>query len=178
MNSSIRIIDISLRNHNKTDQFRVMMAQLQEGSSLFSNTQPATANSGVRDVSATLQATRQSAMDSREAQQFESFHGSGNSSKLTQYRMVSDDLGHDIEDTSTSGQVGSGIKRSRPGGPSTPNPVIILTAICCVIALMLPTTVYEDGEASILPSYLHLSVPQKLIAAYALGLVTMVIFKP
>ncbi|XP_063428281.1 motile sperm domain-containing protein 1-like [Mytilus trossulus] len=55
------------------------------------------------------------------------------------------------------------------GGPSL---FVIITALVCIIALMLP----QQGDiASRLPDYLHLSVPQKLIAAYILGLVTMVI---
>lgn len=179
LNSSIRMTDVTVRNHNKTDQFRVMMTQVQDASStMFANAQQSgSVNSGVRDVAATLYATRQSGADSRESH-FESLLGSGHSSKLTQYRMLSDDHGQEGDDTPSSGIKGFGSKRLGSGGPSTPNPVIILTAICCVIALMLPVNVSEDGEPSILPSYLHLSVPQKLIAAYALGLVTMVIFKP
>ena len=49
------------------------------------------------------------------------------------------------------------------GGPSL---VVIFTAFMCIIALMLP----QQGDIeSRLPDYLHLSVPQKLIAAYILG---------
>lgn len=59
--------------------------------------------------------------------------------------------------------------RSESGGPSL---VVLVTAFMCIIALMLP----QQGDVeSRLPDYLHLSVPQKLIAAYILGLVTMVI---
>ena len=43
---------------------------------------------------------------------------------------------------------------------------MIITALVCIIALMLP----QQGDiATRLPDYLHLSVPQKLIAAYILG---------
>lgn len=56
---------------------------------------------------------------------------------------------------------------------SSPSLVIILAAVLCVASLMLPT----QGESSPLPNYLHLTTNQKLIAAYILGLVTMVIFK-
>lgn len=58
----------------------------------------------------------------------------------------------------------------RPGGG--PGLIVIFTAVSCIIALMLP--IQGDSESR-LPDYLHLSVHQKLIAAYILGLVTMVI---
>ena len=44
--------------------------------------------------------------------------------------------------------------------------VIVVAAIACIIALMMPT----QGETeSRLPDYLHLHNSQKLIAAYILG---------
>ena len=49
------------------------------------------------------------------------------------------------------------------GGPSF---VVIFTAFACIAALMLP--LHGDGGSS-LPDYLHLTVNQKLIAAYVLG---------
>ncbi|XP_022095335.1 motile sperm domain-containing protein 1-like [Acanthaster planci] len=56
----------------------------------------------------------------------------------------------------------------------TPGPTVVLLALVCVVALLLPM----QGEAgSSLPLYLHLTVNQKLIAAYVLGLVTMVILR-
>ncbi|XP_064455796.1 motile sperm domain-containing protein 1-like [Ornithodoros turicata] len=54
------------------------------------------------------------------------------------------------------------------------NVTVMAAAVACFVALMLPT----DGErSSSLPKYLHLTVTQKMIAAYILGLVTMVIFR-
>ncbi|XP_062579610.1 motile sperm domain-containing protein 1-like [Saccostrea cucullata] len=55
------------------------------------------------------------------------------------------------------------------GGPSL---IVICTAVSCILALMLPLS--GDTESR-LPDYLHLTVNQKMIAAYILGLVTMVI---
>lgn len=55
------------------------------------------------------------------------------------------------------------------GGPSF---IVIFTAIACIVALMLPL---HGDTGSNLPHYLHLTVNQKLIAAYILGLVTMLI---
>jgi len=54
--------------------------------------------------------------------------------------------------------------RARKG--SGPSLIVILTGLVCIVALMLP----QQGEVtSRLPDYLHLSVNQKLIAAYVLG---------
>ncbi|XP_060070837.1 motile sperm domain-containing protein 1-like [Ylistrum balloti] len=60
----------------------------------------------------------------------------------------------------------------RGGGPSL---IILLAAVSCILALMMPTQ-GMDSETS-LPEYLHLSIHQKLIAAYILGLVTMVVLQ-
>ncbi|XP_059507289.1 motile sperm domain-containing protein 1 isoform X2 [Stegostoma tigrinum] len=61
--------------------------------------------------------------------------------------------------------------RTASSGPSL---LTVFLGIICIIALMLPTL----GEAeSLVPVYLHLSVNQKLVAAYVLGLVTMVILR-
>lgn len=55
------------------------------------------------------------------------------------------------------------------GGPGI---IVILAAIVCILALWLP----QHGDSSSrLPDYLHLSVNQKLIAAYVLGLITMLV---
>lgn len=55
-----------------------------------------------------------------------------------------------------------------------PNFFFILVAIVCIVALTLPT----DGQVnSEFPSYFHLTLHQKLIFAYALGLVTMAILR-
>ena len=44
--------------------------------------------------------------------------------------------------------------------------MVVTAAILCIIALMMPTS--GDAESR-LPSYLYLSLHQKLIAAYILG---------
>lgn len=61
--------------------------------------------------------------------------------------------------------------RGSSGGPSL---LTVLLGLLCVAALMLPTL----GELeSTVPAYLHLSVNKKLVAAYVLGLLTMVILR-
>jgi len=57
-----------------------------------------------------------------------------------------------------------------------PNYVACIAAVVCILALFLPT----EGEVSSLLSdypWLHLSVNQKLVFAYVLGLVTMAILR-
>lgn len=64
-------------------------------------------------------------------------------------------------------------EQSRPvsGGPSL---LTVLLGLVCVAALMLPTL---GEKESTVPVYLHISVNKKLVAAYVLGLLTMVILR-
>lgn len=67
-----------------------------------------------------------------------------------------------------------GEQRNRENQP--PNYVACVAAVVCILALFLPT----EGEVSSLLSdypWLHLSVNQKLVFAYVLGLVTMAILR-
>lgn len=52
---------------------------------------------------------------------------------------------------------------------SGPSALIIILCAICLIALVLPTV----GEISSMPFYLHLTINQKLIAAYILGISLM-----
>ncbi|XP_064933670.1 motile sperm domain-containing protein 1 isoform X3 [Columba livia] len=61
--------------------------------------------------------------------------------------------------------------RTASSGPSL---LTVFLGIVCIAALMLPTLGEMD---SLVPLYLHLSVNQKLVAAYVLGLITMVILR-
>ncbi|XP_074658008.1 motile sperm domain-containing protein 1-like [Tubulanus polymorphus] len=60
------------------------------------------------------------------------------------------------------------------GRSSGPSLFVIFAAISCIFALMLPN---QGDRESRLPTYIHLSQNQKLIAAYVLGLVTMVLLR-
>lgn len=60
---------------------------------------------------------------------------------------------------------------SSRGGGSSVNPIILLTGLVCVIALLLP----NEGEQNSVP--FHISHNLKLVFSYVLGLVTMVIFR-
>lgn len=57
------------------------------------------------------------------------------------------------------------------------NYIAIIAGIVCIIALLLPTEQEQQKETN-LPSYLHLTVNLKLVFAYVLGLVSMVVFRP
>jgi len=59
---------------------------------------------------------------------------------------------------------------------SLPSVHVLLLLLACIIVLMLPTQ--GDNVNSNVPKYLYLSVNQKLIAAFILGLVTMAVLKP
>ena len=51
-----------------------------------------------------------------------------------------------------------------------PSAIVIIAAALSIVALMLPTSEEDMGRRETsLPLYLHLSVAQKLIAAYVLG---------
>ena len=90
-------------------------------------------------------------------------------------------------DPSTGMNLPGGAMFYNPSGNAAhynPNYVAVLTALVCIIGLMLPTSTSDKngsssaGSISSIPTYLHLSVNQKLLIAYTLGLVTMVIFRP
>lgn len=58
-----------------------------------------------------------------------------------------------------------------------PNYIAIISGIVCILALLLPINQEIQPESKI-PSYLHLSINLKLVFAYVLGLVSMVVFRP
>lgn len=64
------------------------------------------------------------------------------------------------------------VRDGRPGRATAPNYVAVAVGALCCIALMLPT----EGDRSSSP--FHLSVNFKLVLAYVLGLVTMVVLRP
>jgi len=80
----------------------------------------------------------------------------------------------------TKGQVGGGQGENninREG--QAPNYVACVAAVICILALFLPTEGDAVSNTSLLSDYpwLHLSVNQKLVFAYVLGLVTMAILR-
>ncbi|KAJ1347951.1 hypothetical protein KIN20_003141 [Parelaphostrongylus tenuis] len=51
-------------------------------------------------------------------------------------------------------------------------------AVVCAVALMAPTQGDPAAADSLLPNHLHLTVPQKLVAAYILGVVSILLLRP
>jgi len=64
-------------------------------------------------------------------------------------------------------------------GRHSPNYIACLAAVICILALFLPTEGEGLASSHLLAEYpwLHLSVNQKLVFAYVLGLVTMAILR-
>ncbi|CAD6189262.1 unnamed protein product [Caenorhabditis auriculariae] len=54
----------------------------------------------------------------------------------------------------------------------------VFLAILCAMALVTPTVGDADAPTSSVPPALHLTLPQKLVAAYLLGILSVVILKP
>lgn len=67
------------------------------------------------------------------------------------------------------------VRDYRQGRIQTPNYIVVVAAVVCIVALLLPTQGDEDTR---FPTYLHLTSHLKLVFAYVLGLVTMVILRP
>ncbi|CAI4228698.1 unnamed protein product [Auanema sp. JU1783] len=54
----------------------------------------------------------------------------------------------------------------------------LVVGLLCAVALVLPT-VHEPGAAnSNIPEYFHLTLPQKLVAAYILGIISILLIRP
>lgn len=81
-------------------------------------------------------------------------------------------------------QAEAGLLGHRDSARQPPNYIACLAAVICILALFLPTEgdaslTSASSTASLLAEYpwLHLSVNQKLVFAYVLGLVTMAILR-
>jgi len=75
-----------------------------------------------------------------------------------------------------------GAQQTREGQQNrenAPNYVACVAAVVCILALFLPTEGEKGDTANLLAdhAWLHLSVNQKLVFAYVLGLVTMAILR-
>lgn len=73
----------------------------------------------------------------------------------------------------------AGSAQNRGEGQQPPNYVACVVAVLCILALFLPTSCHQDQQSQPLQDYpwLHLSVNQKLVFAYVLGLVTIAILR-
>lgn len=55
---------------------------------------------------------------------------------------------------------------------------LIGIAIFCAICLLSPTVNDPSAASSVVPAYLHLSLPQKLVASYIMGVCSILILRP
>eukprot|EP00088_Acartia_fossae_P003111 TRINITY_DN11290_c0_g1_i1.p1 TRINITY_DN11290_c0_g1~~TRINITY_DN11290_c0_g1_i1.p1 ORF type:complete len:228 (-),score=62.23 TRINITY_DN11290_c0_g1_i1:485-1168(-) len=74
---------------------------------------------------------------------------------------------------------GSGGPAGQSRDGSNPNYIACFVAVVCILALFLPTYCEPNKAPSLLQDYpwLHLSLNQKLVFAYVLGLVTLAILR-
>lgn len=90
-----------------------------------------------------------------------------------------------------SRSMGSGMDGRRSCGPSSQASarirdenaassqlVCLGVVVLCAVALMAPTQGDPGAANSLLPSHFHLTVPQKLVAAYILGIVSILLLRP
>ncbi|RWS28666.1 motile sperm domain-containing protein 1-like protein [Leptotrombidium deliense] len=152
----IRCNDISASNYNKTDQFRIQMQELDSGMSMKN------VIIGNRDITATVLPTKCPTVETSESM-FEQISPSIESARNPQSSNVKE---YKISDT-----INEHVKENTLR--SLPSWAFVTAAILCLILILLPT----EGDQSRLPSYLHLTVSLKLMAAYALGLITMAILR-
>lgn len=79
----------------------------------------------------------------------------------------------DAEEASAASQDADGRRRGSATGGGSGYPVVLVVALACLVALLLPL----DEASSKEPALLRLSHQQKLVAAYVLGLVTMLLIR-
>ncbi|RWS08866.1 motile sperm domain-containing protein 1-like protein [Dinothrombium tinctorium] len=145
----VRCKDLSVANYNKTDYFRIEMRDSTSSSLL-----------GRRDLPATILPTKCASPEPNESafEQLSSSNTTATSSALKQYKISErEQSSHKIE-----------------ACRSMPSWALFTAAFICLIIIIFPV---EGDQTSVLPSYFRVKVEYKLMASYALGLLTMAIFK-
>lgn len=147
----VRHVAVSPSAAQQTDKFRIH---------IFDESSPGELV-GKRDILATLHPGVPDPSDNR------------HSSSLPHHRANAAILPPQAISNQDNVQAAYGPFTDHPG--QHPNLVACFAAIVCIVALFLPT----EGDTAILKDYpyLHLTVNQKLVFAYVLGLVTMAILR-
>ncbi|XP_076348001.1 motile sperm domain-containing protein 1-like isoform X2 [Tachypleus tridentatus] len=136
----IRHSNITQNNYGVTDKFRIQVYEHGRCHIL-----------GKRDIPATLLLSKPvtSVFSSTDSEQFERLSKQSiPKARNRQYAM----------------------NEAQESSNTRPNVIVILAAVLCIMALMLPMQGDPEGQ---LPLYFHLSMHQKLIAAYTLGLAAL-----
>ncbi|XP_014662541.1 PREDICTED: motile sperm domain-containing protein 1-like isoform X2 [Priapulus caudatus] len=149
----IRHTAINSANYSVTDKFRVQVYEHSGSRQII----------GKRDVPSTLLPGMQEERERHisDLDQFEQLPRSQvtRHQASAQYRLSDRHDRREGHETSTS----------------TSSIMVIMVGVLCVLALMLPLV---GDQASSWPDYLHISIHQKLISAYVLGLITVVLLRP
>lgn len=141
----VRHKEIGINNEGIRDKFRIQVSEHGQKSVI-----------GRKDITSILLPTKDKAPATEES-----------------FEAITTPPGLRRSDSQTSMSSRSMRTYSPGGSTSGPSWIIIVAAVVCIVALMLPM----EGDTSSLPSYLTLSLNQKLIAAYILGLVTMTVLR-
>jgi len=152
----VRHVAVSPSAVQQTDKFRIQ---------IFEDNSPGEVV-GKRDVLATLHPGVPDPSDSRHSASLP--HHSANAAALMAPQGSSNETGNYANTLNEHSSIAYG---------QHPNLIACFAAIVCIIALFLPT----EGESNNVMlkdyPYLHLTVNQKLVFAYVLGLVTMAILR-
>jgi len=152
----VRHVAVSPSAVQQTDKFRIQ---------IFEDNSPGEVV-GKRDVLATLHPGVPDPSDSRHSASLP--HHRANAAALMAPQVSSNETGNYANTLNEHSSIAYG---------QHPNLIACFAAIVCIIALFLPT----EGESNNVMlkdyPYLHLTVNQKLVFAYVLGLVTMAILR-
>lgn len=151
----IRHVDVCIRNEGVKEKFRIQLCEYKKKKIL-----------GRRDVGAMLLPTQ-------------------DKSKLETDKPFEEFFGNAGPGSSTGSGSGGGPSSSSPSHRLTPSdssscasPVGVgLAAVACLVALMLPSVGDISPTILNLPDYLYLTLHQKLLAAYILGMITVIAFR-
>lgn len=160
----IRHVDVCIRNEGVKEKLRIQLCEYKKKKIL-----------GRRDVGALLLPTQdQSKLESDKP--FEEFFGATGAGAGAAASTAGGSGQSCLSSSSNS------LKHS-PSSPSdssssTAIPFgVVVVAVACLIALMLPSVGDISPTILNLPDYLYLTLHQKLLAAYILGMITVIAFR-
>ena len=162
----IRHIDVCIRNEGVKDKFRVQISEYKKKKIL-----------GRRDVGALLLPTQDQSKIESENKPFEEFFGAAAAAGGPASSSSSGGGGsHSYLSSSSNSQRHAPSDSSSSSSTATPLGVVGV-AVACLIALMLPSVGDISPTIFNLPDYLYLTLHQKLLAAYVLGMITVIAFR-
>jgi len=159
----IRHTDVCIRSEGVRDKFRVQLSEHKKKRIL-----------GTRDVGAMLLPTQdQSKIDSDKP--FEEFYGNsasnaGSGARQSYSSSSPQRPSPSLDPASSSSSSSSSSSVASPVG-------VAVVAAACLGALMLPSVGDISPTVFNFPDYLYLTLHQKLLAAYILGMITVVAFR-